>query len=414
MRSVVVGLLFVLTACKKSAPAGTPVDAAAPPASASPIASASGAPATAVPKTCAIEPKGGIAIPATSKATEIRIASAGGKALVTWFEKTNPDDGPYQTFAYGSVFDGAGVGARLEIESNTVADEPVTGAVPLAVGNELVSVSCWYGAPMGHYKCSRRAAGDAKPTPFVSFTGISGGAPQEPAIGAVATANDTLVFVPDNGRPDVIVLSASVSGKKKTRNFLSVDGAKIPHPDGLGAVLASAGEAALVYRLQDAVVGRRAGFDETWRGKPITLSTPHKPGKQPLVGAPVIASRGDDVAVLFSERAKGTDPWHLVLVDWKGEPKAIPLATGAEQTQAPGIAAGETCFVASWVEGTGKTTRTKLAPLCDGKLDVARALALSTDGVEGGRAYLAKDAVVWQEIPAGKPAELRVAKLACP
>lgn len=347
-------------------------------------------------------------------ATEIRVGSAGGKALVTWYEKNGGNDAPYQTFTYGSVFDGTTAGARYEIESNTVGDEPVTGAVPLAVGNELVSVSCWYGAPMGHYKCSRRTPGDPKPTPIVSFTGISNGAPGEPGIAAVVTATDALVFVPDSGRPDVLAFSSTVSGKKKSRGFGLGDSTKTPHPDGLGAVLATEREVALVYRLQDAIVGRRAGFDETWIGKPVTLSTPHKQGKQPLVGAPVVAGRGPDVAVLFSERAKATDPWHVTLVDWKGEPKATPLVTGTDQAQAPGIAAGERCFVASWVEGTGKTTRTRLAPLCDGKLDVEHAVALSAEGVEGGRAYLAPGAVVWQEIPAGKPAELRVAKLVCP
>lgn len=412
MRSVVVGLLVLLAACKKSAPAAeSPHDASAPVATASAVPFATPA---AAPTTCAIAPRGGVAIPATAKATEIRIGSAGGKALVTWFEKTNPDEGPYQTFTYGVVFDGTAAGGRFEIESNTVADEPVTGAVPIAVGNDLVSVSCWYGAPMGYYKCSRRTAGDPKPSPIVSFTGISSGAPGEVGIAAVLGADDALVFVPDDTRPDVLAFSASVSGKKKERPFGLRQGDNLPHADGLGAVLVSGSEAALVYRLQDAIIGRRAGFDEKWRGKPVTLSAPHKQGKQPLVGAPVIASRGDDVAVLFSERAKGTDPWHVTLVDWKGEPKALPFSTGAEQAQAPGIAAGGTCFVASWVEGSGKTTRTKLAPLCAGKLDFEHAITLSTEGVEGGRAYLAKDAVVWQELPAGKPAELRVAKLVCP
>jgi hypothetical protein len=48
-------------------------------------------------------------------------------------------------------------------------------------------------------------------------------------------------------------------------------------------------------------------------------------------------------------------------------------------------------------------------------------VTLSSDGTEGGRAYLAVDPasprtpfVVWQQISAGRPAELRVAKLACP
>jgi hypothetical protein len=193
----------------------------------------------------------------------------------------------------------------------------------------------------------------------------------------------------------------------------------------MAATLSDGAEVTVVYRQGGVVKARRAGFDQKWRGPAIDLSS-----SGTLVGAPSVASEPGHVAVLFSERARSTDAWRLTLASLSasatatGEVKRadLALAGAAAQAQGPGITntAEAGCFQVSWVEGTGKTTQTKLARACGGIIAAPSVTTLSTADVEGGRAYLAtsvSDAsamfVAWQEIPPGKPAALHVAKLSC-
>ena len=93
------------------------------------------------------------------------------------------------------------------------------------------------------------------------------------------------------------------------------------------------------------------------------------------------------------------------------------LATGSGQAQAPALVAAHKagCLLVSWVDGRGTETLTKVGRMCDGHLDPATVGSLSQAGIEGGRAALGRSAeavfAVWQELPKGHPAELRIAHL---
>lgn len=406
---------FLLAGCpraRKDAPATSSTDAGA----ASLVAADAG---TKAPRGCVVQPAGGVAIPGSAKATDVRLAASGSKALVTWYETTKRADGPDVWAAAGHVFDGTNVGARLDLDKVDLGDEFISGAAPVASGAELQVVSCFYEAPSGRYTCSRGAPGVKGATTLLDFKGIASGGPTKPGIAAVVKGEDALVFVPKIGAPDVLAFSARVSGKKKGYAFPARSSDDLPFSDGLGAVPTGEDEAAVVYRWKSTVYARRSGFDETWRSK-TELSA-----KGALVGAPVVATDGHHVVTLFSERAKATDPWRVMVAEFAppaAEVKRAELPTGEAQAQGPGIARTTEpgCFLVSWVEGTGKTTRTRIARACNGTIAKDAIVPLSGDGVEGGRATLAADPanaknafVVWQEIPAGKPAELRIAALAC-
>lgn len=415
--------LLALAGCDRSKIAGkepgTTVATAAADAGAPTSKTASSAQPT--PKgSCTADPKTTVAIPDTARATDVRIAAAGNKALVTWFEIKQRNDGPPLHTAFGHLYDAATgtLGPKTKLQENDVGDEPVSGAVPVVAGGDLVAVSCWWGAPAGLYRCYRGMPAEKQKAPeLFAFSGISNGGPEKADIAAVVKGDDTLLAVPVGG--DLQLFSARVSAKKKGSPFAVQMDAPSSAADAFGATLSGDDEVTFVYRKGGAIKARRAGFDQAWRGKAIDLSA-----KGALVGAPVVTSEKGHVVVLFSQRMKATDPWKVTLAELfaNGEVKRTELADGAEQAQGPGIekTAEPGCFHVSWVEGSGKTTRTKLARMCNATIVPSSTATLSTDGVEGGRATLAADPTapaalfaVWQELPAGKPAELRVAKLAC-
>ena len=375
----------------------------------------------AAPGACAAEPPRGVPIPASARATDVRLAVAAGRALVTWWETTKRGEGPDLDAAYAHVFDGA-IGPRITVATADIGDEFTSAAVPLSDGGALSLVTCWYGAPSGQYSCSRGAPG-AKASPIFAFSGIAFGGPAKSPLAAVAKGSETVVFAPDPSGRDVLLFSSRVSSLRKAYEFgTPKDG---PFADGMSAVLTGTGseeEATVVFRSAGAVRARRATFAQTWRSPAVELGT-----KGAQVGVPVAAADGARVVALFSERAKASDPWSVrwASLAQTGEVLATRLPTGNAQAQGPALARTMGgCFLASWVEGEGKATRTEVARVCDGRgapeLVAGSRATLSAPGVEGGRATLATDPsapgaafVVWQELPAGKPAELRIAKLAC-
>jgi hypothetical protein len=419
-RVIVLVAIFVLAGCHRTSDVhqerGTSVDGGTVVVSA---ASASVAP-TPSAIACIPDSKGAVVIPDSARATEIRIAAAGSKALVTFWESTKRTDGPGVDTALGHLFDAStrSVGPRTKFEENDIGDMPVSGAMPVALSDDLFAISCSWAAPAGTYACTRAKPGE-KPTSLLAFSGIANGGPEKPDIAAVVKGEDTLVIVPV--RSDLKLFSVRVSAKTKGSPFAvrMDDGRPLPAPESLAATLSADDEVTVVYRHNGAIKARRAGFDQNWRGNAIDLSE-----KGSLVGAPSIASEPGHVLALFSQRAKASDPWKVVVADLSptGQVKRSELPTGSEQAQGPGIAktAEPGCYYASWVEGRGKSTRTKLARVCNGTIVPSSLMTLSTDGVEGGRAYLATSPAsptalfaVWQEIPAGKPAELRVTRLTC-
>jgi hypothetical protein len=419
---------------RRSTPAATLDAGAAPDAGAA--ANASTSPQAPVPPAssasstaCATEPRGGVTIPDSARATDVRIAGTGGHVVVTWFETSKGREGPDVLTSVAHVVDAdtGSVGPRTDVDKVDTGDEYPSGVVPVVVDGDVLLVSCFYGAPTGTYACARGAPHQKTPPTLFRFSGISNGGPSTESIAAVARGKEAVVFVPEGTGRDVHVFSSRVSGKKSSSPFRLSEGERVSVADGLVAVDTSVGEsdeATVVFRHHSAIFARRAGFDESWHGKAVDLS-----GKS-LVGAPVAATDGTDrVAVLFSQRKKATDSWRVryVAVSPSGSRPHVELPTGEAQAQGPAMARSTPagCFLVSWVEGTGKATRTRVARMCDQhgapELNAATATTLSREGVEGGRAYLASDParpangyVVWQEIPAGKPAELRFAKLACP
>jgi hypothetical protein len=386
-------------------------------ATASATASTSATP-NAMTGECTPEPKGGVVIPDSAHVSNIRIAAAGSKALVTFWEHVERVGPPIDT-ASGHVFDGiaGSLGPKSTFQKNDVGDEPVSEAVPVAVGSDLLAISCEWAAPVGKYDCVRAKPG-TRGSPLFDFSGIGSGGPDHSDIAAVANGDDSLVVV--SAMSSLRLFSARVSVKKKGDPFgYGTGGGGGADGDALTATLSSEDEATVVFRQGQTIRARRAGFDEKWRGAPIDLSAKHV-----LVGAPVVAAEPGHVMALFSQRPTARDPWRVVLAEIAdaGEVKRRELGTGPLQAQGPGVSRADApgCFLVSWVEGEGKHTHTMLARMCQGSVVPSSITTLSSDGVEGGRAYLASDPAaratvfaVWQEIPPGKPAELRVARLAC-
>src|SRR5688572_28702494 len=79
---------------------------------------------------CELTPRAGIAIPASARATDVRLATSSGKALVTWYETTKTE-GPDRLAAYGHSFDGATIGPRITFDTSEMGDEFHSGAAPV-------------------------------------------------------------------------------------------------------------------------------------------------------------------------------------------------------------------------------------------------------------------------------------------
>src|SRR5262249_26633557 len=159
---------------------------------------ASAAPKPAAAGACAFDPNAGLVIPDSSRATQIRIAVAGSKALITFWEtKKGREEGPDVETAFGHLYDASSalLGPRTKFEENNLGDEPVSAAAPVVVGGALFAISGAWAAPAGQYTCSRAKPGD-RPTSLFAFSGISSGGPEKPDIAAVVKGDDALVVVP--------------------------------------------------------------------------------------------------------------------------------------------------------------------------------------------------------------------------
>lgn len=136
-----------------------------------------------------------------------------------------------------------------------------------------------------------------------------------------------------------------------------------------------------------------------------------------IVGAPMVATTGEDVVALLSARQNTKTPWAITRAVWnRAGVTQAPLATGTDQAQAPGIVVDGSCSTITWVEGDDKQTRTRATRTCSSVIEPARVSTISQLGIEGGRAYLARSAdttfVAWEEIT--KTCELHAGRLVCP
>lgn len=411
-----------LTACKGQTgettahPSTVSSSTGAPPATAGAVVSAIATATTKAPDAmgaCVTSPPGGVAIAVKPKSEDFRIAAAGPKVLVTWLEPPSREGGGRR--AMGRVFYGATssvVGDARVIDQTEFGDEIMSGAAPLDVGG-LAAISCFNEAPAGITSCTRIPAEGGKGARLFDVN-ITNFGMQEPGIAALAVGSDALIVLPEGGAGDVALFS-SRGPKKRSRQFAGgVD--TTPHATGLAATWRSTDEAAVVYRYRGAIFGRVGGFDEKWRGNRVQLSDAGA-----LVGAPAIAAASDGSAVvLFASRKNAKEPWRLMRADWRGDTVTkAPFDGSAEPTQAPALAPAHDakCMHVAWVEGAGDKTLTRVGTMCDGHVAPATIATVSSPGVEGGRAVLATSEAgtfaAWQEFPSGKPAELRVARLAC-
>jgi hypothetical protein len=419
----IVGALTVATGCdrvaaklgKNRAPAASATVNADPDI----VASSRAAPPSAASATsggsCVLDPPAGAVATISARASDLRMGASGKRALVSWVEAFGEMGGQRMP---SRLFDAdtRALSAERVLDSSEMGDMIPSGVVPIELGGALASVACLDSAPTGTLYCSNVPLEEkAKPTSLFSLKFGNGG-PQAPGIAAVAgdKADELAIFLPEGGDGDVAVFVPAVASRRKTHTFKMDTLDASAHADALTATRSAPGQATVVFRYKAAIRARHAGFDEKWRGKAVTLSEAGA-----LVGAPVVTTLGSDVVALFSSRPKTSAPWAITRAVLNGDRiTRTALATGAEQAQAPGIIADERpgCAFVSWVEGQGKTTRTRFARSCDGQLDLSNAITISRPAIEGGRAYLARSGantfVAWEELPKGTR-ELHVARVTC-
>lgn len=408
-------LALAVAGCR--GPAGSKPDASPPlaPSSAGVEVAFDAAPSRA-PSPCRVDPPGGVVVSTRPSSRDVRVAAAGRHALVTWLEAPRAEGRGFRSVA--RLYDGDAHSLAKEriLDDPEYGDEVASGAVPFALPDALVAVSCRNAASEGSYGCVKAPFDSAaEPTAKNLFYFKFGNfGPQEPGIAGVALGTDLAIFVPEGGAGDVALFTTRVRPTKRTFTFVaSVNVA--PHAEGLVAVATGDDEATVVYRLAGAIRARRGGLDEAWHGKTVVLSEPGT-----LVGAPAVAAIDGRLVALHASRKTASDIWKLTRAEWKGDAVTRgELATGSGQAQAPALVAAQKagCLLVSWVDGRGTETLTKVGRMCDGHLDPATVGSLSQAGIEGGRAALGRSAeavfAVWQELPKGHPAELRIGRLSC-
>ncbi len=416
MRLALLFGLALLTGCDrhtaKAAPAVSASSGRSVVAPASAPASVSAVPGTArAPEAaagCTVVPAGGAAVPLARDASDLRIAASGLRALITWVEPRGEAHGRRMP---SRIYDDTTKSfvAEQVLDENEFADVIGSGVFPLEIDHALAAAACTNSAPSGILHCARIAL-DGKHTPLFSLNFGNAG-PQDPG-GASVVGPEPIYFLPEGGDGDVAVFVASVSARRKTHTFAPGLRGDLGHAHAIVATRSDPDEATVVFRLANTIRGRRAGFDEKWRGAAVTLSEP-----KTLVGGPVVTSIGEDVVALFSARATSKAPWAITRAVWnKAGVTRAPLGTGASQAQAPGIVVDGACSTITWVEGDKKQTQTRAVRTCMGAIDPAKVTTISQPGVEGGRAYLARSAdatfVAWEEF--AKNRELRAGRLVCP
>jgi hypothetical protein len=421
--ALILGALTFATGCdqvaaklgKNRAPAASATVNAVPDIVAPSGAAPPSAPSATSGGSCVLDPPAGAVATISAKASDLRIGASGKRALVSWVEPFGEMAGQRMP---SRMFDAdtRALSAERVLDSSEMGDMIPSGVVPIELAGTLASVACLDSAPTGTLYCSNVPLEEkAKPTSLFSLEFGNGG-PQAPGIAAVAgdKADELAIFLPEGGGGDVAMFVPAVASRRKTHTFKMHTLDVSAHAEALTATRSAPGQATVVFRYKGAIRARHAGFDEKWRGKAVTLSEAGA-----LVGAPVVTTLRSDVVALFSSRPTTSAPWAITRAVLNADSiTRTPLATGAEQAQAPGIIADDHagCAIVSWVEGQGKTTRTRLARSCDGQLDPSKAITISRPAIEGGRAYLARSGastfVAWEELPKGTR-ELHVARITC-
>jgi hypothetical protein len=163
----------------------------------------------------------------------------------------------------------------------------------------------------------------------------------------------------------------------------------------------------VAYRTARAVAAIVLGADGV-AASPVVVS-------EGEVGAPAVAWRGDDVVMVWAQRASAAAPYALHAVEWNPAtaprpPAPTVLATGAASAFAPALLARGSQLVLAWMEGDDRAATVRVGSTrrsIDHAVD--HAVAVSATGsnardVElagaGDRAWIA-----WSEYPGGRRRE---------
>lgn len=374
----------------------------------------------------------GTAVTATEGrgANTFGIAASTVGVAVTWGElRSGTGFGPpdaKQRFEMGRVFDVdtlAAKAAAKEVDSQEAVDAFSNGIAPFALDDgTLGAASCGWAAFAGKLSCgfTQLAAPEGKKLSASGYDdpSVAGPGPEGDRVAAAGVGDAAVMLLPQC--QEVRLVSSAGKAGVRPLAYGSADALVSCEPKqnvevpALAAV--SATEAAAVWRHGSKLEGRLLGKDGSPHAGIVAVSAPGGD-----VGAPAIASSGEGAAVVYAART-GAAPWALTLAHWKaGAPiTRATVTTGADPAMAPALVPTDEpgCMLVSWTEGKGSATHVRAGLVCNDALVTASVVDVSASGVEAGDSELARAAssaayVVWQELPKGKPAELRLAKITC-
>ncbi|NOU30756.1 MAG: hypothetical protein HOO96_22885 [Polyangiaceae bacterium] len=353
------------------------------------------------------------------------IATAGGFIVVTWGELRPAGsgfggDGAKQRTELWRLFD-ASLGARgpaSVIGQQEAVDAFSNGVAPYALGERLGVGTCAWAAFAGRLACKTANVDGSAGGDHYDDPGVAGPGPQGDRLAAAGVGDASILLVPQC--QDVRIVSSAAKKGARPLAYGTEDARTACEPKRTIDVpaLAALGEeeAAGAWRHGNLLEGRRMGKDGQPRGPIAAISVAGD------VGAPAIVSAESEARVLYASRPSSTAPYALTLAHWKsaGPVARAVVSTGSAPAVAPSLVAVDdpACNLVSWTEGKGTGTRVRAGLVCNDALVVGSVTDVSTADVEAGDSELARVGtsgafVVWQELPKGKPAELRLAKVTC-
>ncbi len=415
--------LIVVAACSK--PSGGGSVATAPSASSNATASASPPPLKTRPAPSRVCRVGAAVVASEGRgALTHGIATSAGAVVVTWGELRPADpgfggDGARQRTELWRAFDALLVarGPASVIGRQEASDAFSNGVAPYAQGERLGVGTCAWAAFAGRLTC-KTANVDGTPGGGYDDPGVAGPGPQGDRIAAAGVGDASVLLLPQC--QDVRIVSSAAKKGARPLAYGSEDARTACEPKRTIDVPAIAAlgddEAAGVWRHGSVIEGRRIGKDGTPRGALAAVSAAGD------VGAPAVVGAEGEARVLYASRPSAAAPYVLTLAHWRPEgPVArAPISTGAAPAMAPALVAVDdpACNLVSWTEGKGTGTRVRAGLVCGDALASSSVADVSTADVEAGDSELARVGasgafIAWQELPKGKPAELRLAKVTC-
>jgi hypothetical protein len=353
--------------------------------------------------------------------------------VVTWGELRpaaagfGPEGGKQRT-ELARVFDAGTLEARgpgKVVGQQEAADAFSNGIAPFALADGTLGTgTCAWAAFAGRFTCRLAPAAPGPPGTFSGADyddrGVAGPGPQGDRVAVAAVGEAAILLAPQC--QDVRIFSSAGKAGLRPLAYGTADARTDCEPkrtiDAPAIAAMGSDEALGVWRHGAAIEGRRVGKDGLPRGPLFTVSAAGE-----NVGAPAIAWTGTEARVAYAAWTGGR-PTTIAFAHWKpdGAPATrATVATGNTPAMAPALASTDdaACTVISWTEGKGSGTRVRAGLACDDALVAGSVVDVSTFATEAGDSELARlgpsgaYAVVWQELPKGKPAELRLAKLIC-